>query len=289
MEPLNPEDIYLDGDIIYSPKGPAREYALVGSNFYVGCSLQCDYCYNRKGIFSAYLGKPEVSLKKGKKVKITSESTALKTFCTELQQSKEYLQQTGLFFSFTTDPMLPETRNLTWMATGYALENDVPVRILTKVSDFGTIDTRLEYVQKYKHLLSFGFTLTGTDDQEPGAQAKGYTNDARIAKMALLKEKGFNTFASVEPVVDVEASLEMIEKSLGFCDMYMIGLLSKHGKGYYNPTAIRLFYKVLKSYSKQYGIRLFLKESFRTELLKAGLNMNKDIGTSFLEYPEYQP
>lgn len=287
MKSLIHDDIHLDGDIIYSPKGAAREYALVGCNFYVGCSLQCNYCYNRIGITSAYLGKPDVSLKKGKKGKITTESKALNTFCKELQQNKEYLQKTGLFFSFSTDPMLPETRNLTWMATEYALENDVPVRILTKVSDFGNIDCRLQDDLKNKHLLSFGFTLTGVDDQEAGAQALGFTNASRINKMSMLKDKGFKTFASIEPVVDVEASLKMIEQTLGVCDMYMIGLLSKHGKDYYDSTVIKHFYELLRFYSRQYGIRLFLKQSFRKELVKYGIVVKRDTDSLFLEYPEY--
>ena len=42
-----------------------------------------------------------------------NEEHALTIFCKEAYQNKEALQKHGLFFSFTTDPMLPETIELT--------------------------------------------------------------------------------------------------------------------------------------------------------------------------------
>lgn len=52
----------------------------------------------------------------------------------------------------------------------------------------------------------------------------------RIESMKSLHDLGFKTFASIEPIIDFDASLEMIYKTVEFCDLYKIGLES--GKKY---------------------------------------------------------
>ena len=76
--------------------------------------------------------------------------------------------------------------------------------------------------------LCVGFTLTGRDDLEPNASP----NMARVEAMRKVHEYGVHTFASVEPVIDLDDSLEMIKATLGFCDEYKIGLESgmKHNR-----------------------------------------------------------
>lgn len=54
----------INGRVIYSPKGKAREYAENAANFYVGCSNGCTYCYLRKGRGAKVLGGNTPELKK---------------------------------------------------------------------------------------------------------------------------------------------------------------------------------------------------------------------------------
>jgi hypothetical protein len=77
-----------------------------------------------------------------------------------------------------------------------------------------------------KQLYAFGFTLTGHDELEKGAA----TNSDRIRAMKLLSMEGFKTWASIEPIIDFENSYNMIVQTVGFCDLYKIGLMS--GKKY---------------------------------------------------------
>ena len=86
-------------------------------------------------------------------------------------------------------------------------------------------------------MIAFGFTLTGCDDKEPGAS----TNQERIEAMKILYERGFRTFASIEPIVDIEASKRMITETLGFCDLYKIGLMSGVKRDYYKDEDLRAF------------------------------------------------
>lgn len=211
------------GKAIYNPSGKAGEYSYWACNFYTGCSNDCDYCYCKRGVMSS-VWSTEPQLKKG----LVNNETALEIFKKELLSNIEQLKQHGLFFSFTTDPMLESTYWLTMSAVNICLANDVPVKILTKctrkvLSVFFGNSVYKDYYREKKHLIAIGFTLTGHDELEKGAS----TNEERIEVMKMLHDEGFITFASIEPVIDYIASLKMILKTSGYCDQYKIGLESR--------------------------------------------------------------
>ena len=72
-----------------------------------------------------------------------------------------------MFFTFTSDPFLSETHMLTAYALRYCVYNNIPVKVLSKNNPF----------KYYNHICSpdsvkyvaFGFTLTGHDELEQGA------------------------------------------------------------------------------------------------------------------------
>ena len=119
------------GKAIYNPSGKAGEYSYWACNFYVGCSNGCTYCYCKKGILAPVMGQDKPQLKACFK----SEKHALEVFGKELKENLEGLRKHGLFFSFTTDPMLAETYYLTLRAIGHCVNNSIPVKILTKCTD----------------------------------------------------------------------------------------------------------------------------------------------------------
>lgn len=220
----------FNGKALYNPAGKAGEYAAWACNFYVGCSNGCKYCYLKKGRGKSILGGDHPVLKKCFK----DEKEALNVFEKEVLANLDELRKHGLFFTFTSDPMLPETKELTSNAATIAVQHfDIPVSILTKCADwvdpliknldYSTSDT-IEYGWRKKYAL--GFTLTGFDDMEPNAS----TNMQRIDAMNKLHKAGFKTWASIEPVIDIPESIAMINMSNGFCDLYKIGLES--GKRY---------------------------------------------------------
>ena len=166
------------------------------------------------------MGAPVATLKKCFK----DETHARQTFEAELYKHLDEIRPHGLFFTFTSDPMLADTRTLTIQAVEIALSYGVPCQILTKRADF--IDELPDWWSQdtYRNKLAFGFTLTGHDELEPGAS----TNAERIAAMKRLHAMGFKTFASIEPVISLPESSQMIVQTMGFCDLYKIGLLSGH-------------------------------------------------------------
>lgn len=217
------------GKAIYQPAGKAAEYAKWACNFYTGCSNGCTYCYLKKGRGAKILGGDKPTLKKCFK----DETHALEVFEKELMQNLQELQKHGIFFSFSTDPMLPETVGLTKDAIGISVKHKVPVKILTKRVDsihkiFEDENKAYEKVKfmAFSKLIAFGFTLTGHDELEPGAS----TNQERIEAMKKLHDAGFKTFASIEPVIDFNSSGLMIYEISGYCDLINVGLES--GKKY---------------------------------------------------------
>ncbi|MDR0872227.1 MAG: hypothetical protein LBN27_02005 [Prevotellaceae bacterium] len=213
------------GKAIYNPSGKAGEYSYWACNFYNGCSNGCTYCYLKKGVLAHTLGGDKPTLKKCFK----DEAHALEIFEKELKVNLMKLQEYGLFFTFTSDPFLPETITLTVKAMIKCLSNNVPVKTLTKKTDWVEYFLQDEEINKKnlcKKLFAFGFTLTGHDELEPNAS----TNAERIEAMRKLHEAGFKTWASIEPVIDFESSLQMIEETKDFCSHYKIGL--KSGKKY---------------------------------------------------------
>jgi len=201
---------------IYQPSGAAKEYGLWACNLYNGCSNRCDYCYNRHCPQSITLGGDTPTIKKS----LCNEGMAYLIFCHEFEDCKEQIiRDGGLFFSFVSDPMLPETRALSMRCAEYAMFNRCPVTILTKCY------VPTEWAERWKDYLKVGFTLTGMDEMEHSP----LDTIGRMRCMQELHDKGVRTWASIEPVIDLNAAYYVFYKSLPFCDEYKIGLATKIG------------------------------------------------------------
>ena len=253
------------GKAIYNPSGKAGEYSYWACNFYTGCSNNCDYCYCKKGVM-AHTWSETPKLKSCFK----DRTHAIEVFKKELQKNLYELQEQGLFFTFTSDPFLDKTVLLNDSAIRVCLKNGIPVKILTKRAEFlSGYFTEIIFVDiiksysKYKNMIAFGFTLTGHDELEPNASP----NAERIEAMKKLHDAGFKTWASIEPIIDVESSLLMIEESLGYCDHYKIGLMSGEK---YNKLQLKIFVeKVICMKTNNSIPTLYFKDSL---LLQAGIN-----------------
>lgn len=182
-----------------------------------------------------------------------NEEDAIRVFIDEASSNLEELRKNGVFFSFTTDPMLPETIGLTQAAVSACMTLDIPVQILTKRADWELVVT-CPAPKKAKELLAFGFTLTGCDDLEPYASS----NIDRLKKMMLLHKEGYKVFASIEPIIKIDASYAMINALSGWCDLLKVGLLS--GKKEYDKDGVQLLYNMMKDDTR--GSKFYLKESF---------------------------
>lgn len=234
--------------LIYTPKGAAREYEKYACNIFTGCSGRCTYCYNRKWIPSKVLGADNPTIKK---------SWSASVFETQLLYNICEHRKHGIFFSFVSDPFLTDNYFKTWEAIGKCMCFKVPVIILTKQAWW--VNDVFLYNSHANQNITFGFTLTGHDEMEPGCA----TNEQRIRAMMLLKEKGFRTWASIEPIIDFESSLKMIEACAPFCDHFKIGLKSGWHPGKNDTSSfVALAEEAIEEYTGTY----YLKQSIREEM-----------------------
>lgn len=248
----------LNGKAIYSPKGAAAEYAAVGCNLYTGCPHDCQYCYLKRGVLAHAMGSADVRLKSCFK----DFEDAEMTFVREMDKHLDYLKQVGIFFSFSTDPLIKETRELTKCCLIQANKRGVPVKMLTKNADFIDDDVFMSWLKLpefRKEIVAFGFTLTGRDDMETNAS----TNSQRIDTMKRLCNMGFKTFASIEPIVDFKSSLQMVEHAAKYCDLFKIGLRSGVKKDYYDPAECAYFIGKVTGLCEKTGFKVYWKKSVR--------------------------
>jgi len=155
---------------------------------------------------------------------------AIAVFEKEMLANIDELRKTGIFFSFTTDPMIPgKTLELTMEAVSLELRNDVPVQILTKRADWLDAETwkaMCATINPDYKKIAIGFTLTRRDDLEPGASP----HTERIAAMKRCHELGCHTFASIEPIVDIANSEWAMSDAYPYCELFKVGLMSGGAK-----------------------------------------------------------
>lgn len=246
------------GKLIYQPSGAAAEYAKWACNLYNGCSNRCEYCYNRHSQGKSLLGKDDPTIKGG-----MSFDDAYELFKKELSKYKDdIIRDGGLFFNFVSDPCIPETMELNFRCIEHCVKNYVHVVLLTKNAEWiynelwQSMFDMVSYLD-IKYLFSFGFTLTGCDDLEHGAS----TNEQRLDAMRYLYEKGFYTWASIEPIIDPMKSLEMFKKAQPFCYTFRFGLNSL--KKDYIKEDIREFKARIEVENEENYRSLIWKESVR--------------------------
>lgn len=242
------------GKALYQPTGKAAEYSPWAVNFYTGCSNDCEYCYCKRGVLShVWDNKPHL------KKCFINERDALQTFIQEFENNHELIGDSGILFSFTTDPLLPETRDLTFQAMEEVMTFGIPVKVLTKRADWLNDFIRRTEIERilygeFKHLIAFGFTLTGFDEKEPNASM----HEDRMWAMKELHNRGYKVFASIEPIITPAMSLNCIRATLEYCDLYKIGLIS--GKKIdYEKLGLPHFIKEVTKLS--YTHHIYIKDS----------------------------
>ena len=241
---------------IYKAKGAAAEYSAWGCNLYVGCSHDCSYCYNKRGVFKHAMGGAKPQLKACFK----DEGDAYNTFVKELtQHGDEIVEDGGIFFSFSTDPMLAEEINLTMACVYLAGTNGVPVQILTKATEWTCNVGVMETLYSVRKFVRVGFTLTGHDELEPGAPS----NADRTEALRRLHLSCIPTFASIEPVVDFAASLECILNAIPYCKEFRIGLMSPYSKKRYDWQECDRFINKVNELAFTQNLKIYYKDSIR--------------------------
>ena len=209
---LNPDGTSVKGcSMIYAPRGQAGEYAPLACHPYRGCGHKCAYCYVPLAI----------KIDRGE---FNSGAVERPGFLdARIKDARKY-QALGVreqvMLSFTTDVYHPGDNRLTRPVIHTLQDHGLGVCVLTKGGTRALRDLDLFRPQRD----CFASTLTSLDDAfsrkwEPGAALPG----DRIAALKAFHAAGIYTWVSLEPTLDVESSIRIVEETAGFVDLYKIG------------------------------------------------------------------
>lgn len=212
MITLNPDGISVKGcSYIYAPAGQAGEYAPLAANPYRGCGHECAYCYVPQVL---KISRPEFDVG----------AVERPGFLASLTKDAAKYQAAGIteqvMLSFTTDPYHPGDTELT-RKTIYALQlHGLGVCTLTKGGTRALRDLPMFRPARD----AFACTITTLDDAFSCKWERSAALPAdRIAALQAFHAAGIFTWVSLEPTLDCESSLAIVEATHAFVDLYKIG------------------------------------------------------------------
>ena len=236
-------------DVIYEPKGAAKEYSHLAINLYHGCRFACKYCY-----------APAIALKK------------LDEWSANPQPKKDILERIekdakkiagdprSILLCFTSDPyQSPEAAALTRQVLLILEKYNLTATVLTKagmgaVQDFDILK---------RNGWMFGTTLScwtsGTQKKwEPNAATP--TSKARAIQKAT-HEFGIKTWVSMEPVYDTKEALHVIRTMSTWVDFWKIGKMNHRKLDIDWPKFREDAVKLLDSLGAKYYIKKELRDA----------------------------
>jgi DNA repair photolyase len=209
---INPDGVSVRGcSYIYAPAGQAGEYSPLATNPYRGCGHGCSYCY-----VPNVLRMPRQEFDAG--------AVPRPDFLAQLEKDARKYQAAGLtgqvMLSFTTDPYHPGETSLTRSTLEILQRYGLAICTLTKGGSRALRDLDLFRPDRD----AFASTLTSLDDRfskkwERNAQLPG----DRIATLRRFHEAGIFTWVSLEPTLDCESSLQVVQETHEFVDLFKIG------------------------------------------------------------------
>jgi DNA repair photolyase len=212
MTERNEDGISLKGcNYIYAPKGQAAEYAPLAANPYRGCGHGCAYCY-----VPLVTKQPRPDFDAG--------AVERKDFLRLLVKDGSKYVDAGIreqvMLSFTTDPYHRGDTNLTRLVLVALRSLNLGFCTLTKGGTRALRDIDLFRPDRD----AFAATLTTLDD---AFSLKWERNAAlpadRLTALKAFHARGIFTWVSLEPTLDIESSLAVVDATHEFVDLYKVG------------------------------------------------------------------
>lgn len=240
---------------IYIPKGKAKEYGDYAINIYTGCPHECYYCF-----------APNVLHKI--KDDFHKRIEPRKNIVDEVRKQIERENITGklIHLCFTCDPYPKGYDSTPTREVIKTLkETGNHVQILTKNGDDATRDFDLLDSGDWFGITYAGYTINKIEDinSPPNEEMGAGSPYSRYLALWCAKERGINTWVSVEPVLCAEDVMSFIEVA-EYVDLWKIGKLNYHPSNINWGDFGKEVELLLKSKNKTY----YIKESLRAEMEK---------------------
>jgi DNA repair photolyase len=209
---LNEDGVSVKGcNLIYAPRGQAGEYAPLACNPYRGCGHKCAYCY-----------VPNVL--RITRAEFDEGAYPREGFMDGLRREGRKYREAGVteqvMLSFTTDPYHPGDNSLTREVLLQLQADGLGVCTLTKGGSRALRDIDIFRPDRD----AFASTLTSTDDAFSQKWERGAALPAdRMATLKRFHDAGIFTWVSLEPTLDTESSLDIIQRTHEYVDLYKIG------------------------------------------------------------------
>jgi DNA repair photolyase len=196
---------------IYQPAGQAGEYAPLAANPYRGCGHGCAYCY-----------VPLVT--KQARKEFDAGAVPRPGFLDGLRRDAARCRAAGVteqvMLSFTSDPYHPGDTALTRRTLEILIEHGLGICTLTKGGSRALRDIDLFRPARD----AFASTLTSLDERFSRKWERHAAPPAdRIAALRRFHDAGIFTWVSLEPTLDIESSLAIVEATHSFVDLYKVG------------------------------------------------------------------
>lgn len=201
---------------IYEPAGRAREYSPLALNYFKGCDNGCKYCYvpNMLGRFNSTYNHETV-------IKPLDFSL--------LEKSARKMQgcEKQILLSFTGDPYCNAENGETAKVLEILNFYNHKVAILTKNPSKAIKD--IELFKKFGDRFKIGSTLTFDNDSDSLLWEKGAELPMqRIIALNTFAKTGIKTWASLEPVIYPEQSINLLIEISKWINHVRIGKLNNY-------------------------------------------------------------
>ena len=257
--------------VIYKPKGRALEYSPLACNLYIGCTHGCKYCY-APGCMRRTLDDWHADAKVRYDVVDSFEKDAK-----WLSENRPDDENRRVLFCFLSDPYQPlEGRlHITRKCLKIAKKYGIKVDVLTKGA-YKRVSKDFDLLVSAQARL--GVTLSFVDDKK---RKEWEPNAASVSeRLRLLKEahaKGIYTWVSMEPVIDPDEALKVIDAAHEFVDFWKVGKLN-YNRVVESKVDWCAFRKDVVARLKKYKAHYYIKKSLRDYERKANAERQRDRG-----------
>jgi DNA repair photolyase len=240
---------------IYEPSGAAREYSPLALNYIKGCDHGCD-----------------------SNVYIKEEETLIKELIRSAKKHRDSEKQ--VFLSFLTDPYshFNNDTKLTRRVLMILLEYNIPVSILSKGGKNLLQD--LDVFKMFGDNIQIGGSLTFTSEEDSLKWEKnGALPNERFETLKIMHDNGIRTWASMEPVIYPDQSLEIMELTKDYVDAYKIGKLNhfkKHEEKFDWTKFLTDSVNIMRKNNKEFYIKKDLLEYKEESLYLSENETNMD-------------